>query len=914
MGQGRSRHLSLIAWGGALSSLGLAQTPFVPDANPAGRGAPPELAGARQNEQETIRLLSGQKVVPLKHRRLVSGTVSVKMGSQPLRQGVDYNLDLNQGTLYLLGEWSDGESLQVSYSFLEAGFDLPKSVSYDGEPGGLRMILNLGAASQGLDGQTTQSNLYGWQHQFSFGRSGFRGVYLYSERTLKNTEDQDPQSIEKSDLILQRVETGMVGGQLYAEYQSVAQEFNGFEMLGEAGLSAAESERLKRQRGFKRYALGFEALSLGFLKFDLQTRSYQEQSGARAGGQELRLYNDVFSLSAGTQETDTDFRGAKAIAKEERRVWSPYAGLAQGWYTLEAKLFGLKQPLRYQFAEHENATAPYAKTEYSAGDKQWAVQETRFDGTGWEHLGQSLSLRDRSRTEMKLEQMRSESQGGSAGRELFDYKSPDLDVRSVRRNVDPGYYNHSEVKDPELGLLLNLRGFDQNAQRVRWQTLPGLRLTGSLLDLERNGGATRDVDHRALFFTGRQLDSLGRPFGDYGIDRLNRTRFGAFWEGRGSFQTESEAFEAFAEGEASGLRQTYSALELQSENGQQLLHEEATVQDERGQRTIQAEYFSTPVGGGLGVNLGRTQVEAESESEQTHLGAWYDLFRTLRLRYGAYAAPMEEETVGMRDRQGLRSQNQFSLETLSPLGLGPLRDVRFELGMNRPLQEVFSFRERQFAKVETTLLTQKLGFEYETQEYEDLDPAVNRRFHWATAQGGPLSARLSYTIRTTPWQEDEEHLRNYALEFRPTQKLAISNEVVENPENQANDVLFGSTFAPQAFNRWRVEWQEEGFALSANWDQTRLLQQGSSQTMGGLELRLFERLGSPLKLFYGLEQSNDPYQQRMVNRYSVEYTQRTGPNQSFNFFVGNVQDRTFSAEFRNALDETRVRLDYQLRF
>jgi hypothetical protein len=81
----------------------------------------------------------------------------------------------------------------------------------------------------------------------------------------------------------------------------------------------------------------------------------------------------------------------------------------------------------------------------------------------------------------------------------------------------------------------------------------------------------------------------------------------------------------------------------------------------------------------------------------------------------------------------------------------------------------------------------------------------------------------------------------------------------------------------------------------------------------GLNLKFFESTGSPLALYYGLEQSSNPSLRRSIHRYHIKYDQRAGPNQNFSLFVGNLsyQHSVLDGQLRN---NWTARLDYQFRF
>jgi len=76
---------------------------------------------------------------------------------------------------------------------------------------------------------------------------------------------------------------------------------------------------------------------------------------------------------------------------------------------------------------------------------------------------------------------------------------------------------------------------------------------------------------------------------------------------------------------------------------------------------------------------------------------------------------------------------------------------------------------------------------------------------------------------------------------------------------------------------------------------------------------LFENSGSPVKISYGLEQSSGAIKMNSQQRYSLQFDQRPGPNQSFSFLIGNV---SYEQEIANGVvrNNFTLRVNYQLRF
>jgi hypothetical protein len=78
-------------------------------------------------------------------------------------------------------------------------------------------------------------------------------------------------------------------------------------------------------------------------------------------------------------------------------------------------------------------------------------------------------------------------------------------------------------------------------------------------------------------------------------------------------------------------------------------------------------------------------------------------------------------------------------------------------------------------------------------------------------------------------------------------------------------------------------------------------------------LSFFEDTGSPLKLFYGLEQADGNVLRNTRHRYSIQYDQKAGPNQSLSFFLGNL---SYQHRIENGFDRNNwtMRVNYQLKF
>lgn len=83
--------------------------------------------------------------------------------------------------------------------------------------------------------------------------------------------------------------------------------------------------------------------------------------------------------------------------------------------------------------------------------------------------------------------------------------------------------------------------------------------------------------------------------------------------------------------------------------------------------------------------------------------------------------------------------------------------------------------------------------------------------------------------------------------------------------------------------------------------------------MAGLTLDLFRNSGSPLQLFYGVEQRWGNQLRQTAHRYYLRFDQRPGPNQLLSVFAGNL---SYGHSLPNGANRNNwtVNVNYQIRF
>jgi hypothetical protein len=150
---------------------------------------------------------------------------------------------------------------------------------------------------------------------------------------------------------------------------------------------------------------------------------------------------------------------------------------------------------------------------------------------------------------------------------------------------------------------------------------------------------------------------------------------------------------------------------------------------------------------------------------------------------------------------------------------------------------------------------------------------------------------------------------------RPSKNFSISHQLLTNPEQAKGDAILGSIPSPERHNVWKLDLKNPGgYTIGGEWREIRNDNSKALRRTAGINLSLFEKSGSPLKLFYGLEEVNGGgLNRRLTSRYSLQFDQKAGPNQSFSIFAGNVSYRYDIVDgFKK--DNWSLRLDYILRF
>lgn len=564
-----------------------------------------------------------------------------------------------------------------------------------------------------------------------------------------------------------------------------------------------------------------------------------------------------------------------------------------------------------------------------------------------------------------------DSPDGGVKRQTFAYADKKLQVSANTREVDPTFNNINQIVDPERDLLNQLKGFNQRDVKVKWQILPSLNLdffeyaaTSDSLDQDKsisnlvlNWKPSKNTELNytklaqnsedpmsTLFANATERMSLYQNVGKYGTLRLmNETQD---FDGRNST--------------LSDFKRQYLSYETSINKTTKWMTEQTRTDFENGDKeNVNSNTVSTNLNKRLGVSITERRVDRngdDRDESNRNYGFWYDLGNGLQVAYGyarqlngdngttqqnfsvgKNAGQIAPEQAGMgpggtignlnigggygeRSWDGSTERTQafskMSIGTNKPFNFGFFREMKVSFGVDTAADYSKWVKENKMFSTGGKIGSNTFGFTYQGQMFADGLRAIDRTYSFATDQSPKswLKGSFFYKVRTLPLN-GEVMIRNFNITAKPTKNFELTHQLLTNPEQAKGDAILGSIYSPERQSVWKLDYKgTNGYTLGGEWREMRNDQNRALRRTAGLNATLFEKSGSPLKLFYGLEEVNgNGLNRRLTSRYSLQFDQKSGPNQTFSIFAGNVSYKYDVAEgFKK--DNWSLRLDYSLRF
>lgn len=591
---------------------------------------------------------------------------------------------------------------------------------------------------------------------------------------------------------------------------------------------------------------------------------------------------------------------------------------------------------------------------------------------GLERTDWSARMDLRGSAKLQVTSLAARTEEGTVKRTNASYEDKKLLVAFNAREVDAAFSGVSGLVDAERDLLTGLKGFTQKDLTVKWRLNPAVsldlfrfdaanvatgeeRLAQNLRFLWKPDGKSdfgyRREENRV---SGRDGELNGRLFERFDVKR-NFGRYGTL-----ALASETVRQSGLANDGSDSRRHELSYETKLNSRTSIRTDQMRTAYADGGKENISANTLSTELSKRTGVSVTDTRIDRggdDRDETKRNYGVWFDLGNGMRFSWG-YARHLNGDenssmtnTVGLgrnvqpgmqaqqvqgveRGRVGAfelgggygangwdkdsRTQSfaNVGLATARPIRLGPFRDVQLKFAYDAAADRSAWSKENRFASFTGKLLGLTVGYDYTGQMHQNGYRGIDRTFHLLTdpSEKAWLRGKLFYKVRTLPW-DDQVMIRDIDVTVRPLKRLEVTNQVKTNPEVLRGDAFLGSVPQDTRVNKWMIDWKSStDLTFGGSWEQLINENSGRFTATAGFNLVLWNRSGSPVKLFWGMEeQSGTGLLRQQVQRYSFQYDQKAGRNQTFSLFAGNIAYEHNIAEGLNRNNWT-VRMDWQVRF
>ncbi len=420
----------------------------------------------------------------------------------------------------------------------------------------------------------------------------------------------------------------------------------------------------------------------------------------------------------------------------------------------------------------------------------------------------------------------------------------------------------------------------------------------------------------------------------------------------------------------------YVALETQVTSKTSLKTEQTKTDFSNGDKeNISANTVSTALAKNMGVSVTGVSIDRkgdDNDERKTNYGFWYDLGKGLRFNYGFAQsligdangtgtsmmtfgqtpntlAPNQVGQVGGSNVGGImlnggygensvmsadpnlthtQSFANFGLTTAKPFKFGAFTDLKLNLGLDTAADYSQYLRQNQVAGLSGKIGKNVFAVGYRGQlANPNLAPtatsiatpnieAVDRSIALTTdpSPKAPIVLNGAVKYRTLP--DDKDYMsRNFTVTARPAPGIEISNQVQTNLEQANPNVLLGSQLLADRGNKWTMGFKGDGdTSFGASWEEKSNDTTLASSTLSAVNLTLFQKHGSPLKLSYGLDEVEGNVARRQITRYSLQYDAKATATQTFSMYVGNTDYAYNVTDPLLKGDNWMMRLNYQIRF
>jgi hypothetical protein len=573
---------------------------------------------------------------------------------------------------------------------------------------------------------------------------------------------------------------------------------------------------------------------------------------------------------------------------------------------------------------------------------------------GLDKTDMSLNMKVGKGGTLEASSMNAEDPTGGAMRETLGFTSTNLKLSYTHRNIDGDFSAISTLVDPERDLLRALAGQDMTEFNLRWQMLPNLGLESKRMALENSAkGETGAFEESRANWS---------PFKDTKLEyfRWGQSRYTTTDAMVDQLQQQYILTQRFSFGTLTLMEHdfTYDGTEdtnpdaktqavsfdtqISKSTGFRTEHTETKF--ETGEKEVTtANTISTDLSNRVGVSVTDLHVNRDGDKPdeaRQQYGFWYDFGKGIKLKYG-YNRATKDEANGTLNRSAEVTGGEFqgvkiggasykeervddvrdqhlggiNISNARPLDFGFLDDVRFNYSSDTQRDYNMWRKENKRLGFGAAIGQVAFGYDYYSQVNVAEERAIDRFFTLNLDKTGksPLQVGLRYGVRTLP--SDESYMiRDYAITYKPNDKISFEHSVKTNLLKDQNNALLGSIITPDRTNLWALNYTaDKNYTAGLYWKESINEQANLLRREGGIDILLFRNNPSPLRLQYGVEETDVAGRRTTAHRWGLTFNQQAGPNQSFNFMIENrawEHDRT--PEFD--LQKWNMRLDFTVRF
>lgn len=683
--------------------------------------------------------------------------------------------------------------------------------------------------------------------------------------------------------------------------------------------------------------------------------------GADLGGyadQAVKMLNPAAGLKGNDVQA---FAGGVGLDRQLWRLGYDFGKEVKFGYQSNL-IAGSEDSLRSQKVDFSSSNLKINYSNQNTGDQFAEIgalmqsEREQFGGVaGLDKTDMSVAYNAGKGRTIEASSMNAEDPTGRILREIFAFNEKNLNFRYTRRSIDANVSALATLVDPERDLLRALAGQDMTEMNLRWQLLPNLGVTSKTMSLENTAkdetGAFEESTANWSPFKTTKLEYYrwGQSRFDSSnslIDQLqerylltqNLGRIGTL-----TLMQQNYTFGGTQDTNPNAMTQAMS-FDTQINKSTGFRTEHSKTEYETGEKEVTtSNTLSTDLSNRAGVSVTDIKVSREGdkpdESRQQY-GFWYDFGKGIKLKYG-YNRQLKDDANGTMAKtaelsggefQGLklgnstytenrvddvRNQNLGGISILNakPLQWGFLGDVRFNYSSNTQRDYNMWKREDKRMGFGASIGDVAFGYDYFSQVGINEDRAIDRFFTLNLDKTGkdPLQVGLRYGVRTLPTDESVM-IRDYAITYKPSDKVSFEHSVKTNLLKDQGNAILGSIITPDRTNLWALNYTADSkYTAGLYWKESINEQANQLRREAGIDLLLFRNNPSPLRLQYGLEQTDVLGKRTTAHRWGLMFNQQPGPNQTFNFMIENrAWEDNRPAEFD--LQKWNMRLDYSVRF